>query len=436
MKKYVVTSAQRGAKVNKKFLESIKNYCKINKAELIILPIFYGNKKKRYTFDAQVEKYVISKDINLNKNLLASAIKITATAVNPLTSLQRYAKHSAIFAGTKLALKPIATSNHKLPKVIMTSGCVTEPFYPESKAGDIASKDHINAAIIVEVVDKKYFHFTQVEANSKGEFTDRFRKYSGNKVIDNLAEGIVLGDIHTNSICPLVRKATEEIIKLGKPKHIILHDLMDSFSVSHHHINDLIKNVQKSEAKTDDLQKELESVSAYLDYMNKLNKGKLIVVKSNHDEALDRYIKEGRFFTDYKNLRLSLKLCDKMLDGFDAIESYVKEMSKFKKSLKSVIFLNVDDDYQIAGIQCAKHGHIGANGARNSLRTQEIGAKKSVIGHSHSPHIFHKVWQVGTSTMLKLEYNKGFSSWMNTHCIIYKDGTRQLLNMINGKWKG
>ncbi|MFM1781349.1 MAG: hypothetical protein RLZZ181_114, partial [Pseudomonadota bacterium] len=61
--------------------------------------------------------------------------------------------------------------------------------------------------------------------------------------------------------------------------------------------------------------------------------------------------------------------------------------------------------------------------------------KKSVTGHSHTPQILRDVYVVGTSTDTKPDYGKGGpNSWMNTHCIVYPNGTRQLVNMIEGKF--
>lgn len=63
--------------------------------------------------------------------------------------------------------------------------------------------------------------------------------------------------------------------------------------------------------------------------------------------------------------------------------------------------------------------------------------KVSLTGNSHSPCIEKGVVQVGTSSYLKLEYNPGPSSWMNSHCVVYKNGKRALLNVLDGgEWRG
>jgi hypothetical protein len=41
---------------------------------------------------------------------------------------------------------------------------------------------------------------------------------------------------------------------------------------------------------------------------------------------------------------------------------------------------------------------------------------------------------MGTSTYLKLNYNVGPSSWMQSLCLVYSNGARQLINVINGSY--
>jgi hypothetical protein len=60
---------------------------------------------------------------------------------------------------------------------------------------------------------------------------------------------------------------------------------------------------------------------------------------------------------------------------------------------------------------------------------------KSIIGHSHTPAIEEGCYQVGTSTKLSRGYTHGPSSWLNTHCLIYPNGKRTLINVIDGKWR-
>ena len=52
-----------------------------------------------------------------------------------------------------------------------------------------------------------------------------------------------------------------------------------------------------------------------------------------------------------------------------------------------------------------------------------------IIGHSHTPGINKGVYQVGHSTD-GMNYAKGHSGWMNTHCVIYPNGKRSLIHIL------
>jgi hypothetical protein len=59
---------------------------------------------------------------------------------------------------------------------------------------------------------------------------------------------------------------------------------------------------------------------------------------------------------------------------------------------------------------------------------------KTIIQHAHTPGIVDGCYQGGTSTYLELEYNRGPSSWAQTHCVIYANGKRALYTIINGEF--
>jgi hypothetical protein len=160
----------------------------------------------------------------------------------------------------------------------------------------------------------------------------------------------------------------------------------------------------------------------------------LVMVRSNHDEVLQRYLIEGRYINDYQNHRLALDLAAKYLDGEDplkfAIEKYLT-----KEERASILWLERDEEYKIGGVECGAHGDKGLNGAKASLSSLERAYRKAVVGHSHTAAILRDIFRVGTSSYLKQDYNEGPSSWTHTHCSIYKNGTRQLITIINGKWR-
>lgn len=441
-RRFVITSAQCGATVNMRFFNTLLNYCRINDAQLMVIPLA-GITVKDDEIDQVLLEYKVTQNTPLNRKVMVSTFKISPTASDPLNGLARVTEHTTIFGSPKLASRPVPTSSIRLPKLITTTGCVTDPYYTHSRIGDIAAKDHTYSAIVVEIKDQTLYHLRQLEANGNGEVNDLFMHYTSSTVFPVKLAGLVLGDLHVDAECPKVRGVTMEIIEMGRPEQLVVHDVLDAYSINHHHEKDIILRARKGEKNQDCLTGELDRVfDRLLDFFTYKHKpNKVLVVDSNHDRALDRYLKEGRFIHDRKNYRIALQLSLSLLNGRRPLEAFFKDICKKRSAgtnrqkIEKIRFLDCDEDYFISNILVSNHGDLGANGARPSIKTQEISAKKSVIGHSHVPNIFHKVWQVGTSTRLKLEYNKGFSSWVNSHVFIYPDGTRQLINIIDGEWK-
>jgi len=162
----------------------------------------------------------------------------------------------------------------------------------------------------------------------------------------------------------------------------------------------------------------------------------VVVVKSNHDQFLERYLQEGKYVNDPQNHRLSLTLALQFLDRNDPLKFAINNIClKNDIVTTKVKWLAIDDDYRVEGIQCGAHGHLGANGAKGSIEAMESAYGNSVSGHSHTPQILRGAWCVGTSSLLKLEYNRGASSWLHSSCLIYPGGSRQLINCIDGRWK-
>ena len=59
----------------------------------------------------------------------------------------------------------------------------------------------------------------------------------------------------------------------------------------------------------------------------------------------------------------------------------------------------------------------------------------TIVGHSHTPAILEGCYQVGVTGKLDQGYNKGPSSWMHAHCVLYGNGKRSLLFIRDGRWR-
>lgn len=444
--KFFVTTAVLGCNVDKKFLASIERWCKDEGGKLLVLTQADPAKRNQradeigYLDKAIQGAVIVSEDTALNSNIHISTIKLSAKHIDPITGLSRLGQRegSFIYASPKQRLKAVPTSNTELPHMIMTTGAVTESDYNTDKylserTATIAAHDHVMGGIIVEVVDDNSYHFRQVQADENGKFIDLGYEWSSKGYKEVKAAALVCGDWHAGDTNPDVIKATKEMIAYLNPETIVLHDLFDGKSINHHEKDQLILKASRALRGELSLMSEFKQVAEDLDMLSELCSN-IVVVKSNHDEFLSRYLQAGLYVRDHENHRVSLQLALAMLDGDDPIQYGVEELVGLERP-ENVRWLTRDEDLKIARIQLGAHGDKGSNGARGSLKSMEQAYGLSVTGHTHSPEIIRGAWQVGTSSHLKLTYNVGPSSWLNTHCVVYPNGSRQLLNMINGEWK-
>jgi len=436
-KRYVVTSAIAGAIVDKDFLTCIKTFCDYNNAELIILPM-RGVYKNDEGFDELLLDYAnsICSEMIFNSNLKAQDFKLNPQQILPLTGLARLGNKttSMIIASPKQELISIPTNSDAGPHIIHTTGAITLPNYANNRIGSLAHQDHKMGFLVVEIESKDIFHIRQIQCfNNDGSFYDLDKLYTQTSVNTAKADTIVLGDIHCGSEDITAINAWKEIINYTNPEYIILHDTFDARSISHHAINDIKEQVQRPE-NINTLEKELNNYGETLSkWEREFPDKKFYIVYSNHDDALIRYLREGRYIFDRFNHRLSLDLAIYMLENKNPIEEYVKK--NFNINTNNFKWLKLDDDFKRFSIQLSSHGHAGKNGSRGSLKNLETSLGPCIIGHSHTPTILRDAWSVGTSTKLRVHYNSGPSSWLHASCTLYNNKQRQLIIAIDGKWK-
>ena len=442
-KRFIVTTAVSGCSVDANFLASIQNYSKIHNAELLVLvasdPAASVNKFGFVDPKIPIENIVVA-NVSLNSNIHINTIKLSAKHIDPITSLTRIGQRDGtfIYASPKQRLKFVATGNNRSTHAVMTTGAITLPNYVSERymsdrTAVIAEHDHIMGAIIVEIEDDKIYHFRQIQADKDGNFIDIGKEYSSEAVADIEPAAFVLGDWHSGSTNDTVVQCWKEMTKLLKPKRLILHDLFDGLSINHHEEHNIILRSQRAQKGHLNLRDEFVNMVKDLNDLTKWNSEEIVVVKSNHDEFLESYLCECKYANDAYNHRFSLDLARAFLDGHDPIKFGCEQLGL--KRGEKIRWLRRDDDYVIARIQLGAHGDKGANGARGSTRGMENAYGQSVTAHTHSPEILRGAWVVGTSTRLKLSYNQGPSSWAHTSCIVYPNGSRQLINVIKGKWR-
>lgn len=440
-KKFIVTTAVSGAYVHDNFLKSLKNYAKTQKAMLLVIPANYALYDIDPNLVSDPDVNIVFRPLKLNSNIYIDPIKIDPKQVDPVVGLDALGRTdgTVIIGSPKQRRVPVANSNTKLARLIQSTGALTRPNYVPAdgipkRRDRLAETHHKMGAVVVEVVDNNIYHFRVVQMSKDGSFNDLFFKFSpdGNKKFVG-CKAIVQGDYHVTETDPLVDKAVDEMCAQGKPDFRVFHDFFTGVSINHHEIkNKVLRARLASENKINLEQEVIENAKVIIAKQKLKTAKKLVFVKSNHDEFIDRYLAEGNF--DDQNRIFSTQLQVLAMKGLDPFKESLK--LKGVDFNKDIIWLERDQDFRVAGIELGAHGDLGANGKRNpGSKGMYKAYGKVVYGHCHFGEMCHEAWSVGTSTFRKLSYNRGASSWDNSQCIVYEDGTRQLINVIEGRWK-
>lgn len=480
---FVITSAQNATPIHEAFWASLLQYCEFRDAELMVIPIRYKNATSRWTesqrnaewwldrpaipwdplnFPDETEeayyarvypnrKYLwnVRKDLNKNMTVLGD-IKIQPTAVSPLTGFEGITHgESGIFGHTKLQLKVVATPQGKYPKILTTTGACTVKNYTDTRAGKLGEFHHTLAAVVVEV-DGPRFHLRQINAKSDGTFYDLDYLYDGTKrkpVQYSGIPAIVMGDTHVEGIDPAVERATfQDMIPFFRPQRLFFHDLEDGGSVNHWACKNPFVTGARHFAKQASAEEEFYSALKFVTDRTPADGTQSFIVASNHNDWIHRWVLDR----DWKTLspkdrgfylRVASELYEqsKLLtgDGAERLNAFIMLAKRHFETGEhgNVKVLDYEESCVVEGIECGMHGHYGPNGSRGSARSMRRIGVKSIIGHSHTPAIEEGCYQVGTSTHLSRGYTHGPSSWLNTHCLIYPNGKRTLINVIDGKWR-
>lgn len=457
-KTYVFTAAQNATKPHFPFFASLQNYCEHNNAELCIIPIRYKNptsvgedinqsKRQDNWWHSDLHDYMYEGRINVHKWLtLLGDANVQLTAIHPTTGFESMTgSKSAVLAHPKLELRSIPTQED-YPKLVMTTGAVTEKNYGKSRAGKRGEFHHTYGAVVVEIQDDEVFHIRHINALNNGKFMDiDLNEYTpeGVKPYERI-DALDMGDTHVRSVDHTVIEATfvgdDSIVSVLKPKYLIWHDLLDGESVNHHELKDPFMQTLKQETGKRNILEEIQEVADFVDKYAPPDVENL-VVPSNHDDFLRRWMNETDWRKDPTNARFYLDTAKAMIEsgvyddnGMHIIHPFPMWLKKLAKH-KNIKCLARSTSHTIRGIEVAQHGDKGANGSRGSLRGFSKLGVKSIIGHSHTPGIDEGCYQVGTSSRLRLNYNLGPSSWMHCHAVIYPNGKRALINIINGRWR-
>lgn len=446
VKRFIISWAQNNTPIHEKFLRHMEEFANEIDAGIHIIAGRYRNPTSIWSQEQEdnewwhegVIPYLDANRHDIHKYLsIMSDIKIQPTAVNPMTGLEGLsAESSCIFGGPKMQMQTVPVLEGNKPKIMMTSGACTKPNYTDSKSGKKGEFHHMYGFIIVEIKDDETFFVRHVTANDDGDFTDLYYRVSddanGNTKIKKIKKiaGIVLGDLHYGHHDQVVLDKTMKMLKKLKPKTVVLHDVFDGHSISHHERKDPFIQYQREQDGSNSLKLEVDIMLENLKVFEQFPK--VVIVRSNHDDFIDRWLKDvdWRKTSTPKNSLEYMEYSGYILSG-KATQGVIPYL--INVNFPKFITLDRSSSHKIKSWEVGQHGDVGANGSRGSLLQFRKLNTKVIVGHYHSPGRRDGALAVGTSTHLRVGYNLGPSSWLQSHVIIHTDGKAQHINFSKDK---
>jgi len=442
-KVFLVTYAQNDTPVHDGLMNEMEAYAKFHNASIHVIAGRYRNPTsvhsdaKHDTWAKRVTPYLDAARHNLHKHMtLMGDVKIQPTAINPLSGMEAMSKgNSCIYGHSKVHMQTIPVLEGHPPKMMLTTGACTISNYTDSKSGKKGEFYHTLGFCIVEVSDKNKFFVRQVTANDDGSFSDLYFKVKGGEVSRiKTIDTAVLGDIHYGSHDQaVIDKTFKTLLTNIKPKNLVLHDIFDGTSISHHEMKDPFAQYKKEMSGKNDLAKEVDGMVNFIVGLRKYKFDNIIVARANHDDFIDRWLvtTDWRKASTPKNSLTYMQYSAAILTG-EAPQGIIPWI--LNERCPEVMPFGRNHSYTSKGWELAQHGDKGSNGSRGSLLQFRKLNTKIIVGHYHSPGRKDGALAVGTSTKLRLNYTLGPSSWLHSHVIVHEDGKAQHINFIEGEF--
>lgn len=458
---YIITSAQNNTTAHYAFWDNLLAYADYLDAEVLVSQFTYN--KTRYGrksvkpgseptaddvadlwYDDVFDDYVANEPVELAPMLIYCGEQNTLpTDVRPLSGLQTYTgPKSGIFPHAKMAMESVPSLKEHGAKFNYTTGTATARNYIQKKAGLKAEFHHTYGALHVEVDHEGVWHVRQLNATDDGTFQDLDVVVKDKNVTTgHRVEGINWGDIHVEQMDPTIQQMNwgeGGIIDTLKPKYQFMHDTVDFYRRNHHKRHDPHKSFELWQEGCECVETEMQTVANFLKWADR-DFCKMVVVDSNHDNALLRWLREGDYRSDPVNALFFLRTQTAVYEALAARNKNYHVVEDVLRKLgvpKGIKFLRDDDSFVLAGsIECGMHGHLGPNGARGNPKNLSMMGRKANTGHTHSAAIIDGMYVAGTCSLLILDYNKGPSSWSHSHVVTYPNGKRAIITVYNGKWR-
>lgn len=468
IQRYLLTCAQSNTYIHDAMWESLLAVKAYYGAELLISRFSYNknaylrrNTQKPDTaldddstwFDPRVMEFQCDRRVEIAPGLVfCGELNILPTAVRPLSGLESYTgRKSTIVPHVKIALDCVASGKHEPTKFMYTTGTVTKKNYIQKKEGQKAEFHHCYGALLVEVNSNGDWWARQLNADNKGRIYDIGDRNDGAILFDGKrvkkgqrVEAINWGDIHVQELDVESRDvnwAPGGMIDVLRPRYQFGNDTFSFVSRNHHDERDCHRNFEKYINGVDSVLEELKTTAEFLKFAHR-DDCAFILVDSNHDRALTKWLKIADYRLDPLNAEIFLELQTRV---YRAIREKDEDFHLLEYALRAyggalmsrVRFLREDESFVICrdssgGIECGDHGHLGPNGSKGAPLAFSKMARRGNRGHTHIASIIDGGYTAGvTGVPTNFKYLRGPGAWSQSDIVTFANGKRQIVT----KWK-
>lgn len=451
--RFIISGAQDDTPVFEPFLRNLESYAEFLGAHILIggytyqLGLFEDHAAEANVYDAAVAPYICHDRVQITPDLLylgsANVLPTTANPLNGWTTANRGGH--VVIPHSRIALESIPRMQAQPPRYATTTGTVTKPNYTARAAGQKSLFHHTYGALVVEIDTDGEVFMRHVVADEKGRFQDLDVYvvdgccHPGRRVL-----GVTWGDVHFEQMDETVAEASwgygvsqaaivrhDSLLDTLMPEIQFLHDSLDFRRRNHHDAHD--PHVRAAIAAHGSASVEQEVAEA-AHFINAVTRPwcRTVMVESNHDAALSRWLKNPEGQADPGNAYYWHELNAAWHrairhgeDGFNPVEEAMRRGGLADE----VEFVRSGGTYTVQGVECGLHGDLGVGGSRGSPNQYRRMGPKVTSGHTHTPKIVDGVYVAGVSARLEQGYNKGPTTWAHAHVVLYRSGKRALICM-------
>ena len=460
VKRFIFSSAQDDTPVHRAFLDNLQAYGDHLNAFVYVSGYTYNKRlfgdhsklSDSARYDSAIAGLLLNKRVEIGNNLVwLGDMNTLPTAVSPLAGFETHTQQKwGIVPHAKVQLVSVPTLKHQPAKQLLTTGSLTVPNYVQKRAGIRAHWHHQIGAVLVEIDGEgRQFARHLLASGDYGSFQDLTTRVADGEVSDgHRVHAITWGDIHAERIDEMVALGAfgldaHDSFKLERtgtsmldwmmPQYQFFHDVLDFFQRNHHNIDDPHFRIKMAVNGTEKVEDGIRKVAQFL-FQTQRHWCKSVVVASNHDAALTKWLKTADWRADPINAEFWLRAQLAAVQALHANDTSFHPLqwatNQFGLNLDDVHFLKPDESFVIhSGIECGMHGHLGANGAKGSPRAFTVAGPKANLGHAHSPSICDGIFTAGTCSQMDMGYNAGLSSWAPSHIVTYPNGKRTIVTM-------